>query len=93
MATTLEGNGAILAAEADAVGRRVHATSIQFQGTGLTAGQEWRVTDGKGNTLGRGYVDASHVNIELLVGCKWCQDVVFASKPAAGTSRVVVTWD
>jgi len=90
MAVTRSSRHIVLAAAADAVVGVLYCSSLQFQITGGTIGQQWVVTNTNGDVIAQGYVSAATEVVECLVDRETFNGIIWLTKPAAGTSLIYV---
>ena len=92
MAVTNDGRSILMSAAADAVTGRKCLSSLVIQGTGLTAGEEFVVSEADGNVIARGYITATHEYLDLLPSSPlWVDGITWTTKPATGTCRLHAT--
>jgi hypothetical protein len=87
MAVTRSGASIAMTAVGDASTDRLFVTGLNFQGTGLTAGQRLLIQDTGGSTIADYITEGTSDNADLLGGRegKWYDGVKIASGTVAGT--------
>lgn len=93
MAVTRNSRSIVMSADNDAIAGRFRTTSIMFTGTGLTVGQQIKVTETGGAIIFDGVVEATSQNLEMVTTCQWFDGIVWDVKPAAGTSFLTVRYE
>jgi hypothetical protein len=86
MAVTRSGASIAMTATADAVTGRLYIVGLNFQGTGLTAGQRLLIQDTGGSTIADYITEGTSDNADLLGGRegKWYDGIQIASGTVAG---------
>lgn len=92
MAVTRQGSSIQMTATGDASTGLLFIVGINFQGTGLTAGQELKILDTGGSVIADYITEGTSDNADLLAGRegKFWDGVRIASGTVAGTWTVTV---
>jgi hypothetical protein len=92
MAVTRSGSSIEMTATADAVTSRLFIVGLNFQGTGLTAGQRLLIQDTGGSTIVDYITEGTSDNGDLLGGRegKWYDGIQIAAGTIAGTWKLSV---
>jgi hypothetical protein len=87
MAVTRAGSSITMTATADASTSTVFLVGINFQGTGLTAGQRLQITDTGGSVIADYMTEAATDNADLLAGrpAQFQQGLKITAGTLAGT--------
>ena len=85
MAVTRLNNSITMTADNDAVAGMFFVASIQFQGSGLVAGERLRITTTGGGVICDYLVEAAIDNAELLMNPDFFDGLVILDGPATGT--------
>jgi hypothetical protein len=87
MAVTRSGSSIAMTALGDAVTGPLFISAINFQGTGLTAGQRLLIQDTGGSTIADYITEGTSDNADLIIGRepKFWDGIKLASGTVAGT--------